>query len=187
MAKIKASYITDCNVKPELMILGLINANNNLSLTEAQVKFRGPTVISGATEESVSHNGSVVKITRNTSLDIDVLSDEVADDYVTFKYQRVNLATLFSRCNPSFLETAVAVGSNGLPVDMTAFIAELKRKFSVQFTEADFTYTSVDATHIKITAKPTNLAYIGEFNIAFMPILSKRALNLSLDGFEFPA
>ena len=187
MSEVKASYVADFSVKPEFMILSLINSANNLSLTEATVKFRGPVAISSPIEETVSHNGQDIQLTRNTTLDLDVLTDEVAEDYVTFKYARVDLAKLFSLCNPSFLETSVPVGDDGLPVEMPAFIAELKRKFLIQLTEKDFTFTSVDATHIKIAANAENLAYIGEFDISFTPVLTKRAATIELDGFSAPA
>lgn len=187
MTAVKASYVTNVAVTPAEMVLGLINANNNLKLTKDQVKFRGPAVIKGAVAEPVDYNGKKVSVVRNTSVDVDVLTDEVVDDFVTFKYQRVDLAKLFSTANANFLETTVAVGDNGLPEDMKVFIAEVKRKYGIQLTIEDFTFVKGEGNSIKVTAKVENLAYTGEFVIKYMPILDKRVANTILNGFEVPA
>lgn len=186
---VKNSYFTVFNIEPVKMLLGLINNNNNLSLTEASVKIKPPVVIANAPEVEATHNGAIVKITRNTSVDIDVLTDEVAEDFVTFKYQRVDLATLFSLIEPSFLETSVDVGADGLisEANLTKFYDEIKRKYGVLLNSTDFTQSATaNENTITISAVATNLAYTGSVVIHYTPTLPKRVLNKVLDGFTNP-
>lgn len=168
---------------PMELLVGLINTNNNLSLGVNQLKFKDLTPIQNPTTEQVEVNGQQVNITRDTAVMVDVLTDDVVDDFVTFKYQRINLSVLFSACTPTLLETNVAIGSNGLPVDDAVFFAEVLRKFKVNLNAVDFEL-SAQTNAVRVTAKVNNLAYTGYADIDYIPVLSKQLSNNLLNGFD---
>jgi len=89
------AYVTDMTKRPVEMLLGLINADNGLGIVESEVEILAPVV------QAADADG------RNTTVDIDlsVLPSEVEDDFVTFSYERIELATLFGECNPSFRDS----------------------------------------------------------------------------------
>lgn len=169
-------------IKPVAMLLSLINKSNNISLTEADVNIKAPTAIENPTAEDVTVDGTVISVTRNTSVDIDVLSDEVQDSFVTFTYERVDLAHLFSAITPTLLEVDVATEG---AVSTEQVIAEVLRKFKVLTSTEEFSFT-VTKTQVIITAKETNLAFIGAVTVAIEASLASRLVITDLDGFELP-
>ena len=123
------AYVTDFTKTPKLMLIGLINNDNNFGLTEADVVFRNLTI-----------EPTPVGKTYNTSVEVELMTDEVVDDYVKFFYKRVDLAELFSLIEPKFREVDVPLDPvTRLPVVDAVFVAELLRKFGVAFNADDFT------------------------------------------------
>jgi hypothetical protein len=172
------AYVTDFTKTPKLMLIGLINNDNNFGLTEADVAFRNLAV-------EVAPEGK----TYNTSVEVDLLTDEVADDYVKFFYKRVDLVELFSLINPKFREVDVPVDAvTGLPMDNEVFVIELLRKFGVAFNAADFTWVLKPEGQglITLTATAANLAYTGSIDIDVEASLATRVDNTLLDGFYNP-
>lgn len=174
--------VVDMTQKPTAMLLAMINQQNNTGFAESDLNIRAPQVIAGAVEEDVTVGDTTVKITRNTSVDIDVLTDEVQDDFVTFKYQRISLTTLFSLCNPVIREVDIKTDGN---VSLATVISEILRKYKLAALEEDFTYV-LTQNQIVLTAKPTNLSYIDNTTIAIEQSLLSRVLNVDLNGFEIP-
>lgn len=171
-------YVTDMTKKPVEMLLGLINADNNFGLVEADVAIRNLTVITPPEGK-----------TYNTSVEVDLLTDEVQDEYVEFKYKRISLEELFSLIDPKFREVDVPVAPTGLPVDNQAFITELLRKFGVAFNTTDFSWVMKDGSTsiIELAASAGNLAYTGSVEIDVEASLATRVDNTLLDGFFAPA
>ena len=172
------AYVTDFTKTPKLMLIGLINNDNNFGLVEADVAFRNLQTV--ATPEGKTYN---------TSVEVDLLTDEVIDDYVTFFYKRVDLVELFSLIDPIFREVDVPLDDvTGLPVDNAVFVTELLRKFGVAFNAADFSWAlkaGAPGTLVLIAAAG-NLAYTGEVEIDIEASLATRVDNTQLDGFYNP-
>lgn len=172
------AYVTDFTKSPKLMLIGLINNDNNFGLTEADVEFRNLTAV--ATPEGKTYN---------TTVEVDLLTDEVVDDFVTFYYKRVDLVELFSLIDPKFREVDVPVDPvTRLPVDNAVFVAELLRKFGVAFNAADFTWAQkVDFPGtLVLSATAGNLAYTGSVEIDIEASLASRVATTQLDGFYDP-
>ena len=171
------AYVTDMTKRPVEMLLGLINADNNLGLVESDVEILAPQT------QAADADG------RNTNVQIDLeeLPSEVEDDFVTFQYERINLATLFGDIAPEFREVDVPLNENGVPADSAVFWPEVLRKFGVAMNDADFEYALKSAGVVTISAKATNLAYIGSFDIAVQSSLVTRVATTVLNGFEAPA
>ena len=172
------AYITDFTKTPKLMLIGLINNDNNFGLVEADVAFR-----------NLQTEVTPVGKTYNTSVEVDLLTDEVVDDFVKFFYKRVDLVELFSLIDPRFREVDVPLDDvTGLPSDNAVFVAELLRKFGVAFNAADFTWAEkagVPGTLV-LTAAASNLAYTGEVDIDIEASLASRVDNTQLEGFYNP-
>lgn len=169
-----ATLIPDMSRPPKAMLVSLINNDNNLNLTIDNVLLSNCKSITPVTSGGV---------TRNTSIDIDILNDELDNNFVTFKYARVDLGVLFSAITPMILETTVPIGIDGLPTDMPLFINEIKRKFKILFDEIDFTYAPA-ANSVVVTAGVSNCAYTGSCTVNYMPVLNKRVATKLLDGFK---
>lgn len=183
-----AVYVTDMTKTPVQMLLGLVNVSNDLGLKPEDVQIKPPVVIADAApEEVLNDKGETVTITRNTSIQIDLLTDEVENEFVDFKYQRVDLGVLFSQIAPNFREVDIPLNDNGVPAVAADFFAEVQRKFGVAMTEADFAYELAGADQIRVTAKPENYAYIGEVVIDVVNSLVTRVAKTTLEGFEKPA
>jgi hypothetical protein len=80
------AYVTNFTKTPLEMLLGLLNNDNNFSLVPDDVAVRNITEITKAPSGKY----------YNTSIEIDLLTNEVTDDFATFYYNRVDLAHLFS-------------------------------------------------------------------------------------------
>lgn len=171
------AYITDMTKTPIQMLLGLINADNDFGLLPVEVNALAP-VITVADVDG-----------RNTKIDIDllVIPSEVEGDFVEFKYERIDLGTLFSQAGASFREVDVPLNVNGVPADASVFYAEILRKFGVAMNTTDFAYSLKAAGVITITANVANVAYIGSFDITVGNSLQTRVATKVLDGFEIPA
>ena len=175
------AYVTNFTKTPLEMLLGLINDDNNFSLVPADVAVRNITEITRAPSGS----------TYNTSIEVDLLTNEVTDDFATFYYNRIDLTYLFSLIDPSIRQVDVPVDANGLPVDNTEFITELLRKYGVAFNATDFDFTTKYATTgieadkaiLVLTAAASNVAYIGSVEIDVVASLASRVATTQLDGF----
>lgn len=171
------AYITDMTKRPVEMLLGLLNAANDLSIKEHEIEFLTPTSIE---PEFGEIQDTAVKA------DLLVLPSEVDGDYVEFTYKRIDLDELFSLFSPEFREVDVPLNVNGLPEDKSVFFAEILRKFGVAMTEEDFTVEIASSGVLKVSAKPENLAYIKSFNINVVDSLKTRVKLNILEGFEKP-
>ena len=170
------AYVTDFTKTPMLMLIGLINNDNNFGLTEADVVFRNPTV-------EFTPEGK----TYNTSVEVDLLTDEVVDDYVKFFYKRVDLVELFSQIDPKVREVDVPLDPvTRMPVDNDVFVAELLRKFGVAFNPAEFSWEVNAPGILVLSATADNLAYTGSVDIDIEASLASRVNTTQLDGFYNP-
>lgn len=171
------AYVTDMTKRPVEMLLGLINADNNLGLVESDVEILAPQTQAADAEGR----------NTNVQIDLEVLPSEVQDDFVTFEYERIDLAALFGDISPEFREVDVPLNENGVPADSAVFWPEVQRKFGVAMNDADFEYALKSAGIVTISAKAGNLAYIGSFDIAVQSSLETRVATTVLNGFEAPA
>ena len=178
------AYVTNFTKTPLEMLLGLINNDNNFSLVPADVAVRN------ITEITQTPSGNLA----NTSIEIDLLTDEVQDDFVTFYYNRIDLGYLFYLIDPSVRQVDVPVDANGLPVDNTVFITELLRKYGIAFNTNDFdvyskyaqTGLEADKGILMLVANASNVAYIGAVEIDVVASLATRVATTQLDGFYAP-
>lgn len=177
--------MVDMKLTPLQMVIAEVNKANSLNIQISDVQPRGPQVLGGAVEETVTVDGQQYQITRNTQLDIDLLSDEVKDNFVSIKYQRIDLGKLFSLCNPSLFELDIKEGNVATGAYSNAqIIAKVLEKYEVAVDETDFIVTA-DHTNRKITiaAKETNVAYIGTVDITIDMSLVTRVATTELAGF----
>lgn len=166
------AYVTNFTKRPVEMLLGLINTDNNFGLIESDVALKNLAPV--ATPEGKTYD---------TVVEIDLLTNEVQDDFVTFHYKRIALAELFSLVAPAVREVDVALNESGVPADGAVFYAEVLRKFGVAMTAADFDYNLKAPGVITISAKASNLAYTGSVDVAIVDSLVSRIANTLLDGF----
>ncbi len=180
------AYVTNFTKTPLEMLLGLINNDNNFSLVPADVAVRNVAVITQAPSGNP----------YNTSIEVDLLTNEVTDDFVTFYYNRIDLPTLFSLIDPAIRQVDIPVRAvTGLPVNNEAFVAELMRKYGVAFNATDFTLATKYATTgieadkaiLVLTAAASNVAYFGTVEIDVVASLAARVETTQLDGFYDPA
>lgn len=171
------AYVTDMTKRPVEMLLGLINADNNLGLVEADVEILAPQV------QAADVDGR----NTNVQIDLETLPSEVQDDFVTFEYERIDLAALFSQIVPEFREVDVPLNENGVPTDSAVFWAEIQRKFGVAMNDVDFGYSLKSAGIVTISATVGNLAYTGQYDIVVQNSLETRVDNRQLNGFNAPA
>lgn len=172
----------DMTLTSKAMLLALINQQNNLAFTDADVNIRPPQVIASPVEEQETVNGVQVTVRRDTSVEVDVLTDEVQDDFVTFTYERISLTKLFSVCNPVIRE--VDIKADGV-VPVSAVVAEVLRKYGLKASEDEFSYT-ITQNQIVLTAKATNWAYTATATIDIEQSLLTRLAVTLLNGFEIP-
>ena len=179
------AYVTNFTKTPLEMLLGLINNDNNFSLVPADVAVRNITEITEAPSGKL----------YNTSIEIDLLTNEVQGDFATFYYSRVDLPYLFSLIDPSVRQVDVPTDPvTGLPTDYAVFTAELLRKFGVAFNPVDFDFTTKYATTgleadkaiLVITANDENVSYIGSVEVDVLASLATRVATTQLDGFYAP-
>lgn len=169
------AYVTDFKKAPLENLLGLINSANNLGLRPADVALRN-------LKAEVAPEGK----TYNTSVEIDLLTNEVQDDYAKFTYKRVDLGTLFSKIVAGFRQVDVPLNESGVPADATVLFAELLRKYGTAFTADDFTYDLKSPGVITLKAKDSNLMYIGQVDLVITASLAARVKYTILDGFVVP-
>ena len=179
------AYVTNFTKTPLEMLLGLLNNDNNFSLTPDDVAVRNVAAITHAAPSGRLYN---------TSIEIDLLTNEVTDDFATFYYSRVDLAHLFSLIDPSVRQADVPVDANGLPLDNTVFITELLRKYGIAFNTNDFdvyskyaqTGLEADKGILLLVANVSNVAYFGAVEIDVVASLAARLATTQLDGFYAP-
>lgn len=163
--------------RPVENLIGLVNQQNNKGYVEADLAIKAPVVVE-ATEQG-----------NTTSVDIDLLNapSEVDGDWVTFFYTRMGLADVFNLVAAAsknvFREVDIALGEDGMPVDLDAFRAEILRKFGFLVTAEDYDISLKQAGVILVTAKATNLAYSGAFELNVIDSLATRVANTTLAGF----
>ncbi len=175
---------TNMTVKPLAMLLRQINLDNNVALTEEQVQLRSLTVLNPPVAGTATIGDQTYPISRNTSVELDILTDEVQDDFVTLRYQRIALDHLFSRITPSLFELDVLKEGELSPADVwNALLA----KYEILGNDTDFTLTAnADKTQLTLAANDANFAYIGTVVFIVDPSLVRRIPNKLLDGFEIP-
>lgn len=178
------AYVTNFTKTPLEMLLGLLNNDNNFSLVPDDVAVRNITEITQAPSGNY----------YNTSIEIDLLTNEVTDDFATFYYNRIDLTYLFSLIDPSVRQVDVPVDANGLPLDNTVFITELLRKYGIAFNTNDFAVYSkyaqsgqeADKGILLLVAEISNVAYFGAVEIDVVASLAARVATTQLDGFYAP-
>ncbi len=166
------------------MLLRQINLDNNVALTEEQVQLRALTVLDPVESQVIQVQGESYTINRNTSVELDILTDEVQDDFVKLKYQRISLAHLFSKFTPSLFELDVIKEGELSPIDVwNALLA----KYEILGNDTDFVLTAnADKTQLTLVAKPENFAYTEQVVFIVDPSLATRIPTKLLDGFEIP-
>lgn len=169
------AYVTDFKKAPLENLLGMINEANNLGLVPGDVALRN-------LQAEVAPEGK----TYNTSVEIDLLTNEVIDDFAKFTYKRVDLGTLFSLITPTVRQVDVPLNESGVPADATVLYAEMLRKFGTAFTTEDFTYDLKAPGVITVAAKASNLMYIGSVDVHIDASLAARVKYTILDGFVVP-
>jgi len=180
------AHIVDKTKTPLQMLLSQINADNNFSLTEADVALRNLTALETTVPKEVVLDSGPVTIQLDTTVEIDLLTDEVVDDFVTFTYRRVNLADYFSLVTPEVRVVDVELDEAGAPVDQDALFAEILRKYKIAATAADFDISVPEGGKLRMAAKASNLGYTGQFDITVQDSLAGRLLVKLLDGFYKP-
>lgn len=180
------AHIVDKTKTPLQMLLSQINADNNFSLTEDDVKLRALTALEVTVPKEVNLDTGTVTIQLDTTIEIDLLTDEVVDDFVKFTYRRIDLADYFSLVSPAVRTIDVELDEYGVPVDQDALFAEILRKYKIAGTPDDFDVTVPEGGKLRIAAKATNLAYTKQFDIAVLDSLTGRILVKLLDGFWKP-
>ena len=191
-----AIYTPDFSKSPLELLLGLINVDNNFGLTATDIALKDLTVLETPVQKTVTLDDlSTVTIDLDTSISIDLLTNEVQDDFTEFKYRRIDLATLFSAVNPYVREVDVPLDESGVPQDVNVFLAEFQRRYGVAINTADFDIGlesvsggGVDNQYYKytlsITAKASNLAYVGKITVPVVASLASRVATVELDGFS---
>lgn len=159
---------------PRQMLSSLINSTNGTSLNPADFQLRNLQVVTGQAWD--------------TSVELDITSDDVSDNYVELTYTRIDLPTLFSVIQPSIRQVDVPM-DNGMPVDIAAFWAELQRKYQVNFGDTAHVENMFEATKgapgiIVVTAAANNVAYTGAVDVSVGSSLAARVSNVILDGFR---
>lgn len=163
--------------RPVENLIGLVNQQNNKGYVEADLAIKAPVVVE-ATEQG-----------NTTSVDIDLLNapSEVDGDWVTFFYTRMGLADVFNLVAAAsknvFREVDIPLGEDGMPTDLDAFRAEILRKFGFLVTAEDYDISLKQAGVVLVTAKATNLAYSGAFELNVIDSLATRVANTTLAGF----
>lgn len=171
------SYTPLFNKRPVENLIGLVNQQNNKGYVEADLAIKAPVVVEATPEGNT------------TSIDIDLLNapSEVDGDWVTFFYTRMGLADVFNLVAAAsknvFREVDIALGEDGLPTDMDAFRAEILRKFGFLVTAEDYDISLKQAGTVLITAKATNVAYTGAFELNVIDSLATRVAKTTLAGF----
>lgn len=167
-------YTPDMKKKPLQMLIGMVNQANGFGFKPEDLEVLAPVVQEADTDG------------RDTKVDIDltILPSEQEDDFVTFTYARIPLDELFGQINPGFREVDVPLNENGVPADAGVFYAEVLRKFGVNMDTENFDYTLKSAGVLTVTAKSTNYAYTGSFDIAITNSLVSRVATVELEGFD---
>lgn len=170
-----ATFAPNMTKTPVQLLLGLVNNDNDLSITEADVELLAPQVVAEPDEYG-----------RDTSIDIDltVLPSEVDNDYVTFTYKRINIAEVFSVSGVTFREVDVPLNENGLPAEFSVFAAEILRKYGVAIDETNFAIALKSAGVITLSAVAGNVAYKGSVDVQVENSLATRVATTALTGFS---
>lgn len=171
-----ATYTPNFAQEPKLLLLGLVNNDNSKGYGPADVDIQNLQVLAG------DHASG-----KNTSVDIDLLIEpsEVVGDFVTFNYDRMDVATVFSAivaASKHNIREIQAIDTDGSLI-VADFIAEVLRKYGFAFNTADYTFEMPTANQIKVTAKAGNLAYIGEVTFTVDAALRTRIADTDVSGF----
>lgn len=152
------------------LILELVNAENDSTITEEQLVFGEPE----ATDAE-----------QNTKLNLEAAPDAPWNSFVDVNYDRLDLSTLFHG-----ERAEVSVPKAATPADI---ICHLNYTYGTKFDVNEFTVTPVEDGELpelyKVEALANNLAYSGTFDVFVdlerMP-LSARILTTDLNGFKYP-
>lgn len=169
-------YVPNFAKNPLEIMLGLINHDNQKGYAPTDVAFRNLAVLD---EQDASG--------KNTSIEVDLLNapSEVDGDWVTFYFDRMDLAGIFS--------TVVTAGLNNVrevevktvegQLDVPAFISEVSRKYGVALNETDFEIAMPTAGTVTVTAVAANYAYTGAVTFVVDAGLQSRVATATLAGF----
>lgn len=162
-------YQVDYNKSPKSLLLGLLNVANQLELTLEQLDFTNLTTSS--------------KAGYNTQVDVwwKTTADMVGK--VTVHYNRMDIRTVFSLTGILVKELNLdMVGA--MPVNNERVFAEIQRRYGFSATYEDF-QLSISESNAALVAAESNVAYLGQADIAIEYSLATRVHNLELDGFTF--
>lgn len=167
-------YNPNVLLTPAQICVALINHDNQKGYDIADLNFKAPVVL---TDDPTG---------KNTRVETDLLVDpsEVDGDFVSFTYNRIDLANAFSVAVANGLNNfrEIEVKEDGQLVN-TKVISEILRKYSVAINETDFEITMPTASTVKVKAKVDNLAWIGEANFTIDSSLATRIAIKDMDEF----
>lgn len=156
-------------VTGDVRVTGLINQDNNLALTDKDIGFQEPVVVTDAA--------------YNTSVEVFGQPDFTHSGKVEVHYTRLDLAQLFADFDP------VELIVSGQP-ELGDIVCGLNAEYGTSFATDEFTITAADEDMVLLSAKPTSLAYIGTVALRLTQQrvhLDERMTVNQLDGFGYPA
>lgn len=168
-------YVPNFSLLPSEIALALINNDNNKGYTLSDINFKAPVALDGHATG------------KNTELESDLLVDpsEVDGDFVAFHYDRMTIGAIF--------DEVVTAGANNLrevevkdsegQIIVANVISEVSRKYGFAINVTDFEITMPTASQVRVSAKPENMAYIGNVTFVVDSGLSSRVSITKLDGF----
>lgn len=165
-------------VPAKVQLTELINLRNNTTFTPDELIIGNPVVIPDAHGRSIyTSKYTVLNYTANTRV---TCQHDSYNGTVDLTYQRVDLSYLFSLITPELLEVNLLDEQD--QISATAFLAEIKRKYGIVWTEEDVVVT-VNPSTITVTASPTSLMYTEGFTWNIVWSLRTRIRTVLLDGF----
>lgn len=174
-AAIPNAYPVDFTKDPWDLLMGLVNFENNFTFTKDQYAWQNLTALSTNTVKG-----------GNTSIDLDLLAEpsEVVNDWVTFTYKRMDLATIWS--SPTALTSAqVGLNRTDRTIDIPTLIASLAGTLYLNQVDYAFAFDYLKK-RVTITALSTNVAYTGtlQLTVDIPAKLAELVTVRNLNGFE---
>ena len=163
------SYVVDFSKTPKSILLGLINSENNSTLTEDMFDF---LPLAEPTQPGFDTHVPMQWHTTDSMIGL-----------VHIHYNRIDIGTLFSLTGISLKEVNLTTDAGGNIVFDDLFFAELSRRYNVVVTAADFEFTQNAEGVYVFKAKANNLAYKGEHLVSIESSLESRVQATILDGF----
>lgn len=164
-------YQVDLSLKPHELVRGLVNHDNDMSLTVDQLTInRDPIIL-----DEASGFNTELSVTVSTGVFPDVV---IRDALISLN--RMDLAVMFSTVNVYLRE--VDIFDDQGAIIRTAVHSEMMRKYGWYTDDLNFNIAE-DATGWYIEAKPECPAYIGRTYFEIEDSLKTRVPNTVLDGF----